>query len=381
MAVACDPVFAFDQFIDFDGGNCIDRPQSIPTSYNPNANSALASDAFAFEPYTASNDHDIFGLSYNLNSLHAYPELAGLDSSQTVSAWSSQQAMSRGDSFPKTSYTPRADVQTDMSQNTNMSYLGHDNPQDSCTDPFTSSPDGQKSKTKGQQSQLFQDEPAQGDQPKTKARRRHKKKQREPRNAAEFEKRTKFLERNRVAASKCRHKKKEYAQNLDEQAREKKAIQQSLGSQVDSLKQLVLYLKQELLRHAGCNCPEIKSYLRQQLGQISGTSNKCEHCSGAQNYSKPLSITAPESRRMSNASLLTSSTTTTNEKEDFNNAIASSDAEEFLYDISIDSPTGSVPSALDSEFGRASAGSSSRDGGPNDTLHLLGGTMLNHTFH
>ena len=82
----------------------------------------------------------------------------------------------------------------------------------------------------------------------------------EPMNV-EDEKRSKFLERNRVAASKCRQKKKEWTSNLENKARELQASKNQLAVIVTSLKDEVMWLKGEMLKHTGCGCAQIREYL------------------------------------------------------------------------------------------------------------------------
>ncbi|KAK0508022.1 hypothetical protein JMJ35_009911 [Cladonia borealis] len=76
-------------------------------------------------------------------------------------------------------------------------------------------------------------------------------------------KRSKFLERNRVAASKCRQKKKEWTQNLENKARELQKNNSSLRLMVDSLRQEVIFLKGEMLKHNSCSCDQIQKFLKQ----------------------------------------------------------------------------------------------------------------------
>ncbi|KAF8451875.1 hypothetical protein BGX38DRAFT_471438 [Terfezia claveryi] len=66
---------------------------------------------------------------------------------------------------------------------------------------------------------------------------------------AQEEKRRRFLERNRVAASKCRQKKKEWMHNLEETARTAQNNSKYLQAAVIQLKDELLLLKQELLKH------------------------------------------------------------------------------------------------------------------------------------
>jgi len=81
-------------------------------------------------------------------------------------------------------------------------------------------------------------------------------------------KRQKFLERNRIAASKCRRKKKQWTQNLEDTAREVQTTSKSLLKQVAVLRDELLYLKDELLKHDGCSCERIKQYLMNEATRV-----------------------------------------------------------------------------------------------------------------
>ncbi|KAK6350049.1 hypothetical protein TWF696_006298 [Orbilia brochopaga] len=80
----------------------------------------------------------------------------------------------------------------------------------------------------------------------------------------EAEKRARFLERNRIAASKCRKKKKIMNQRLEEKSR--LLIQQNryLSATVSKLRSDVLRLKQMVLTHHGCGNAPIEQYLQQE---------------------------------------------------------------------------------------------------------------------
>ncbi|KAF3908517.1 hypothetical protein ABW21_db0205794 [Orbilia brochopaga] len=80
----------------------------------------------------------------------------------------------------------------------------------------------------------------------------------------EAEKRARFLERNRIAASKCRKKKKIMNQRLEEKSR--LLIQQNrfLSATVSKLRSDVLRLKQIVLTHHGCGNAPIEQYLQQE---------------------------------------------------------------------------------------------------------------------
>ena len=86
-------------------------------------------------------------------------------------------------------------------------------------------------------------------------------------------KRQKFLERNRIAASKCRRKKKQWTQDLEDTAREVQNTSKNLLKQVAVLRDELLYLKDELLKHDGCSCERIKQYLMNEATRVvEGTS-------------------------------------------------------------------------------------------------------------
>ncbi|KAL7276109.1 hypothetical protein RUND412_000899 [Rhizina undulata] len=88
-------------------------------------------------------------------------------------------------------------------------------------------------------------------------------------------KRKKFLERNRVAASKCRQKKKMWMQDLEENARSRQQESKYLHGQVSELRDELLKLKTELLSHDGCDCEPIKRYLITQASIVADGASGC----------------------------------------------------------------------------------------------------------
>ena len=92
------------------------------------------------------------------------------------------------------------------------------------------------------------------------------------------DKRSQFLERNRIAASKCRQKKKEWTSNLETRARELQASKKSLALLVSSLREELLYLKGEALKHTTCDCHSVREYLARQA-EVSFPCNRhdCAH--------------------------------------------------------------------------------------------------------
>ncbi|PSN72569.1 hypothetical protein BS50DRAFT_617765 [Corynespora cassiicola Philippines] len=80
------------------------------------------------------------------------------------------------------------------------------------------------------------------------------------------------LEKNRVAAHKCRLRKKEYINNLESRAREHSAKNKALKENVAMLREEVLGLKNEVLRHAGCGFWAVDEYLARCAGDLLGVS-------------------------------------------------------------------------------------------------------------
>jgi hypothetical protein len=78
------------------------------------------------------------------------------------------------------------------------------------------------------------------------------------------------LEKNRVAAHKCRQRKKEYIGSLEGRAREFSAKNKALKESVAMLREEVLSLKNEVLRHAGCGFWAVDEYLARCAGDLLG---------------------------------------------------------------------------------------------------------------
>ncbi|KAJ5909126.1 hypothetical protein N7495_001808 [Penicillium taxi] len=84
-------------------------------------------------------------------------------------------------------------------------------------------------------------------------------------------KRAKFLERNRLAASKCRLKKKEHTQKLEFLFKEESKKKELLLHDIARLKSELLTLKNEVLKHAQCGDEPIKLHLAQMVKRITDT--------------------------------------------------------------------------------------------------------------
>lgn len=98
------------------------------------------------------------------------------------------------------------------------------------------------------------------------------------------EKRKRFLERNRVAASKCRQKKKAWVNHLESQSEEISVKNKHLSLLVSTLKEEVLMLKNQLLAHSSCDCKVVRDYLHNQSNQTAALIKSQQ----AQHQSQPL---------------------------------------------------------------------------------------------
>ncbi|KAL4891267.1 hypothetical protein BDV59DRAFT_203709 [Aspergillus ambiguus] len=86
-------------------------------------------------------------------------------------------------------------------------------------------------------------------------------------------KRRHFLERNRLAASKCRLKKKEQAKQLEESCSRAANKNKRLRAEVANLKNLKLGLRMALLSHNSCGDEAIKLHHSRVVKQISAKEN------------------------------------------------------------------------------------------------------------
>ncbi len=101
------------------------------------------------------------------------------------------------------------------------------------------------------------------------------------------------LEKNRVAAHKCRQRKKEYINSLEGRAREFSSKNKALKENVAMLREEVLSLKNEVLRHAGCSFWAVDEYLARCAGDLLGMEAPSSlHSPSSSTRSPPLSSNA-----------------------------------------------------------------------------------------
>ncbi|KAI1471872.1 uncharacterized protein F4812DRAFT_197056 [Daldinia caldariorum] len=76
------------------------------------------------------------------------------------------------------------------------------------------------------------------------------------------------LEKNRVAASKCREKKKRETENLQTRAKTLTAERKALKFMADALREEVIELRTEILKHGMCDCQVIQKYITESARNI-----------------------------------------------------------------------------------------------------------------
>ncbi|KAL7948422.1 hypothetical protein V8C42DRAFT_314396 [Trichoderma barbatum] len=81
------------------------------------------------------------------------------------------------------------------------------------------------------------------------------------RRRSEEEKKEQIKQRNRVAASKCRHKKKEKVDELKEMKSNLEARNNDLHLEYQRLRQEIGQIKSSLIHHTGCNDPNINQWV------------------------------------------------------------------------------------------------------------------------
>ncbi|KAH8908974.1 hypothetical protein BR93DRAFT_520309 [Coniochaeta sp. PMI_546] len=93
----------------------------------------------------------------------------------------------------------------------------------------------------------------------------------------EDDKRNKFLERNRIAASKCREKKKQFVSELEEAKVVLEGRHAHLQMEYNTLVTEVGSLKHHLMMHAKCNDPNIDRWISNEATKFVQTSDLFGH--------------------------------------------------------------------------------------------------------
>ncbi|KAK3995622.1 transcription factor atf21 [Cladorrhinum sp. PSN332] len=110
--------------------------------------------------------------------------------------------------------------------------------------------------------------------PPAKKSRKARKIKKEPNMVEDEHKRNKFLERNRIAASKCREKKKMYVSELEETKIGLETQHAHLQMEYNGLLGEVSGLKHHLMAHAKCNDANIDRWLNNEARRFVQTTNE-----------------------------------------------------------------------------------------------------------
>lgn len=118
----------------------------------------------------------------------------------------------------------------------------------------------------------------------------------------EDDKRDQFLERNRIAASKCREKKKQYVSGLEERKMGLENQRAQLQVEYNNLVAEVGTLKHTLMTHGKCNDPNIDTWIANEARKFVHTSDLFGHYRAAVAASAGESSDLAHTRRSSTSS-------------------------------------------------------------------------------
>ncbi|KAF2649898.1 hypothetical protein K491DRAFT_159243 [Lophiostoma macrostomum CBS 122681] len=77
-----------------------------------------------------------------------------------------------------------------------------------------------------------------------------------------------YLEKNRLAASKCRNRQKKQEEKLVEKGRAVERINKGLKSEVDFLKESMRYLMEDVSRHQTCSDNRLATYVQRRADRL-----------------------------------------------------------------------------------------------------------------
>ena len=78
-------------------------------------------------------------------------------------------------------------------------------------------------------------------------------------------------------ASKCRQKKKQWVQDLENKSEQVTKKNQELHSMLAGLREECLQLRNELLAHGNCGCSLVQTYLRRSSAELTCINNNNRH--------------------------------------------------------------------------------------------------------
>ncbi|KAI4230182.1 MAG: hypothetical protein L6R36_000295 [Xanthoria steineri] len=174
---------------------------------------------------------------------------------------------------------PMHNILTDIYSDTRVQYGQNTPPDDAFPNTFAIPEKNEESGRKQKRSSTTND--VNSNSPAKRSRkngRSSNSSNRQASSSVEDERRSKFLERNRVAASKCRQKKKEWTQNLESRARELQKENHSLRMMLDSMREEMMFIKDEMLKHTTCGCKQIQSWVHSNAESLcTNPTVKTEH--------------------------------------------------------------------------------------------------------
>ena len=272
---------SWEQLFDFNGGPELDTPttQSPAAGFcqteNPGMISATAFRGINDRP----NDLGWFDIPPNEHqtsskpqSLPSPPDTTVKPSNIETSGGGRSQAISdHGARHELGQITPPDDTPKPLpylpsDNNSTLPQMNYDGTKDTPS-PETASIDEQRTVAE------VHLEPSEQIPKKRKRGRKAKNPPKELQNPEDELKREKFLERNRVAASKCRERKREWMNGLEDRARTLQTERNHLSAYAGSLREELLYLRNEMLKHQGCGCTKIRKYLNGQVEKMNPSAN------------------------------------------------------------------------------------------------------------
>lgn len=89
-------------------------------------------------------------------------------------------------------------------------------------------------------------------------------------NDGSEEKKEQYREKNKIAAAKCRNKKRRYNDEIETQARELESRNKALKAELMDLRNVVIILKDQILKHSpqDCNCTRLHEYSMAQAARL-----------------------------------------------------------------------------------------------------------------
>ncbi|PLB44342.1 hypothetical protein P170DRAFT_368170 [Aspergillus steynii IBT 23096] len=106
--------------------------------------------------------------------------------------------------------------------------------------------------------------------------------------------RSKFLERNRLAASKCRQKKKDHSNQLLAIDQVLSQRNKELNQEVTELNHMRLSLKNAMFQHLDCKNPAIDAYLQQMVNGVANQQPSITESSPGTTASEYIPVSTPD---------------------------------------------------------------------------------------